>query len=303
MARQPIALQPKALRLALFGRGPWGRTIERTLRALPYVSVTVVARGEAPPRDPDGVVIATASASHADVALPYLEAGIPTFIEKPMATNTTDAYRICAAAARGGGAVFVGHIHLHNPAFRALLELLPALGATRAVTCEGMNDRPRADASLLSDWLPHDLSMGLAVFGRFPDRVSAVALGGSPLAQAAVTTFHFGEAPMVSTMSWVSPVRRQTMTITGKNGTLSFDDKAEKKLMLRQEGIQGGTISHPAYDDELPLTRELRSFVDAIRAGSTDRSQAALGLTVVRMIAAAEDSLAQGGAVVKIQAM
>ena len=73
--------------------------------------------------------------------------------------------------------------------------------------------------------------------------------------------------------------------------------------MLRQEGIQGGTISHPAYDDELPLTRELRSFVDAIRAGSTDRSQAALGLTVVRMIAAAEDSLAQGGAVVKIQAM
>ena len=298
MARQPMALQLKALRLALIGRGPWGRTIERTLCALPSVSVTVVARGEAPPRDPDGVVIATASATHADVALPYLEAGIPTFIEKPMATNATDAYRICAAAARGGGAVFVGHIHLHNPAFRALLELLPALGAIRAVTCEGMNDRPRADASLLWDWLPHDLSMALAVFGRFPDRVSAVALGGSPPAQAAVTTFHFGEAPMVSTMSWVSPVRRQTMTVTGANGTLSFDDKAENKLMLRQGGIN----SHPAYENELPLTRELRSFVDAIRAGSTDRSQAALGTAVVRMIAAAEDSLAQGGAVIKIKA-
>lgn len=297
MARRPMALQLKALRLALFGRGPWARNIEHTLRDLPHVSVTLVGRGDPPPRDPDGVVIATASATHADVALPYLEAGVPTFIEKPMATSVADAERICAAAVRGGGAVFVGHVHLHNPAFRTLLNVLPTLGALSSVTCEGMNDRPRADASLLADWLPHDLSMALAVFGRFPERVSAVALGGTTLAQAAVTTFHFGEVPMVSTLSWVSPVRRQTMTIAGADGTLIFDDKAPKKLTLRQ----GGKNAHyPAYDDEPPLTREMRAFVEAIRAGSTDHSQAALGAAIVRMIAAAEDSLAQGGAVVKI---
>ena len=103
---------------------------------------------------------------------------------------------------------------------------------------------------------------------------------------------------MVSTVSWLSPVRRRQMTIQTDNGTLIFDDKAERKLTLP---LQGGTVSHhPAYDDEPPLTREMRSFVDVIRAGSTERSQAALGVAIVRMIAAAEDSLAQGGAVIKI---
>src|SRR5262249_19129600 len=124
----------------------------------------------------------------------------------------------------------------------------------------------------------------------------AVTLGGSPIV-AAVTTFHFGEVPVVSTMSWVSPVRRQTMVVAGMNGTLTFDDKAPKKLTLRQ----GGNYHHPAYDDELPLTRELHQFVEAIRAGSTDRSQAALGAAIVRMIAAAEASLAQGGAEIRIK--
>jgi UDP-N-acetylglucosamine 3-dehydrogenase len=298
MTRRPMTLRLKALRLALFGRGPWGRNIERTLRAFPHISVTVVARGATPPRDLDGVVIATPGATHAELAIPYIEAGIATFIEKPMATTRADAERIVAAAERAGGTVFVGHVHLHNPAFRTLLDVLPTLGAIRSLTCEGMNDRPRADCSVLWDWLPHDLTMALAMFGRLPDRVSTVGLGGSPVTQAAVATFHFGGVPMVSTVSWLSPVRRQQMTIQTGNGTLIFDDKAERKLTL----LQGGTISHhPTYDDELPLTREMRSFVEVIRSGTTDRSQAVLGAAVVRMIAAAEKSILLGGASVRIE--
>jgi UDP-N-acetylglucosamine 3-dehydrogenase len=284
------------LRIGLIGRGPWGRNIERTLLSFTDVAITHIGRGETAAPELDGVVIASASATHAELAIPYIEAGIPTFIEKPMATSYADARRICAAAERAAGTVFVGHIHLYNPAFLALLDMQPRLGPIRSVTCHGMNDRLRTDSSVVWDWLPHDLSMALAIFRRPPDRVSAKALVRAPVTQAAVATFAFGNVPMVSTVSWLSPIRRQTMTVAAENGTLVFDDKAERKLAVRQ----GSTVSYPAYDDELPLTREMRLFVEAIRSGAGDHSQALQGAAIVRMIAAAERSIAQGAAAVKI---
>jgi predicted dehydrogenase len=287
------------LRIGLIGRGPWGRNIEKALLSLPDVSVSVVARSEAAPCDIDGVVIATASASHAEVALPYIEAAIPTFIEKPLATNSADAKRICAAAERAGATVFVGHIQLHNPAFVALLDTLSRMGAIRMVTCHGMNDRPRADSSVLWDWLPHHLSMALAIFRQPPDRVAATALAGAPETQSAVATFTFGDKPLISTVSWLSPIQRRTMRVETENGTVIFDDKSERKLTVRQ----GSTVSYPPYDGEPPLTRELRLFTEAIRSGATDRSQALQGAAIVRMIAAAEHSIAQGGIAVEIEAL
>jgi predicted dehydrogenase len=116
------------------------------------------------------------------------------------------------------------------------------------------------------------------------------------LTQAAVATFAFGNVPMISTVSWLSPIRRQTMTLEAENGTLVFDDKAERKLTVRQ----GHAVSHPAYEKELPLTREMRLFTEAIRSGKPDHSQAAQGAAIVRMIAAAEDSISLGGAAVEI---
>jgi hypothetical protein len=131
------------LRLGLAGHGRWGHNIERTLQSLGDVAVTILAKGEKPRAALDGVIVATQSAAHAEVALPYIEAGIATFIEKPMATTVGDARRIRDAAERHRTIVFVGHIYLYNPAFLRALELLPALGDVRYLLCEGMNNRPR----------------------------------------------------------------------------------------------------------------------------------------------------------------
>jgi predicted dehydrogenase len=160
------------VRLGLVGRGRWGQNIERTLRSFPDVSLTIIARGDPAPRL-DGVVIATPSATHAEIALPYVTAGVPTFIEKPMVTTVADAERLRDAAEKSGGLVFVGHIFLYHPAFVAVLELVPKLGKLRYLACEGVNDRPRRDSSVLWDWLPHHLSMAGAIFGRDPAEVCA----------------------------------------------------------------------------------------------------------------------------------
>ena len=285
------------LRLGLIGRGRWGRNIERTLLSLTDIAIIPIGRNEPRRRDLDGVLIATPCATHADLALPYIADGIPTFIEKPMVTSVRDAERIREAAHRSGAVVAVGHIHIHNPAFQVLLAALPSLGSIRYVLCETMNRMPRQDASILWDWLPHHLSMGQAIFGRTAESASAWPLENAPRLQAVMARFVFDGVPWLSTISWLSHVRRQSLTVCGDKGTIVFDDKAEAKLVQYGED---GEKTYPLYGPELPLTLELMQFIKQIRSRAVDHSELEQAISIVRTIAAAEQSISSGGLPIEV---
>jgi predicted dehydrogenase len=155
-----------------------------------------------------------------------------------------------------------------------------------------MNDRPRADSSVLWDWLPHDLSMAHKIFGRSPDRVIAWAIAGGSRPVAAVSKFQFGDTPVVCTTSWLSSVQRKRTTVACEEVTLVFDNKAERQLALYNKNNEP---AYPEYSDELPLTREMSAFLQAVRSGRADPRQAELGTAIVRGIAAAEESIGSGG--------
>lgn len=281
-----------ALRLGLVGRGRWGRNIERTLASFPDVTLTIVERGAKPDSTLDGVLIATPSATHAAVVLPYIEAGIASFIEKPMATSVVDAERIVTAAERSGATVFIGHIYLYHPAFVKLLELLPPLGPVRRIICESGNDSPRPDSSVLWDWLPHDLAMAFAVLRGEPGSVRAWSLLGGAHAEAAVSEFQFGDATLVSIANWHSHVRVRRVTVVGDRAVVIFDDKADFKLTVhdRDHGI-----SHPPHSNDPPLGCEIRAFLEVVRLGRLGASHIETGMFVARAIAAAERSIKTGG--------
>lgn len=77
---------------------------------------------------PDLVVIATYSDSHADFACAAMEAGAHVFIEKPLATTVSDAKRVVAAAIKHNRKVVVGYILRHHPSWKRLIEEARALG-------------------------------------------------------------------------------------------------------------------------------------------------------------------------------
>lgn len=280
------------LQLGLVGRGPWAGNIERALCSFPDVSVTRISSREEPPAGLAGVLIATRSATHAEIALRYIEAGVKTFIEKPMTTTIADAERIRIAAQRSGTLVFVGHIYLHHPAFLSALELLPTMGKIRHVLCEGMNDRPRTDSSVLWDWLPHHLSMASAIFGCHPANAQAWCLHGSAMPEAAIAKFQYADTTMVSAISWLSSAPRRRISIVGEKQTLIFDDRADRRLSIHNKS---GEITYPAYSDDLPLTREMDTFLKAIRSDKFCPTQVDIGVAVVRAIAAAEESIRLDG--------
>ncbi len=64
---------------------------------------------------PEGVIIATPTATHAAIALTCAARGVPMLVEKPIADSLAQARRIVTAAAHHSVAVLVGHHRRHNP--------------------------------------------------------------------------------------------------------------------------------------------------------------------------------------------
>ncbi|MDP3685856.1 MAG: Gfo/Idh/MocA family oxidoreductase [bacterium] len=306
--------------LGLIGRGRWGANIQRTLQQLPgcrlkYEETREWKRLLRVP-DLDGVLIATPGSTHANIALPFVERGIPTFVEKPLTTSLRDALRLEAAAKKSGALVFVGHVHLYSPAYRKAKVLARRAGRIRFLYAEGMNNGPyRDDMSALWDWAPHDLAMTLDLVGKPPRTVQAT--GFSILRPRTklhdIATLHVafhGGMRFLGTYSWMAPEKRKRFVIHGTRHTIIYDDVAERKVTLfRNLGplAHGSnvtrrepTVQHPSYRATPPLTEELRAFVRCIRTGKRPLSDLAQGVTVVRILDAAERSIARGGTAVTL---
>lgn len=85
----------------------------------------------------DAVLVLTPDHAHAPVAIACLEAGIPTFCEKPLATTIEDADAILTAAARNRARLYVGHNMRHMPAMRTMKDIIDSgrIGEVKAVWC------------------------------------------------------------------------------------------------------------------------------------------------------------------------
>ncbi len=77
---------------------------------------------------PDLVVVATYSDSHADYACAAMETGAHVFVEKPLATNVTDARRVVETATRLNCKLVVGYILRHHPSWMRLIAEARDLG-------------------------------------------------------------------------------------------------------------------------------------------------------------------------------
>jgi predicted dehydrogenase len=71
---------------------------------------------------PDGVIIASPNVLHLAMALDCVGQGVPALIEKPVTETVASAQRLCAAVARSGVPMLVGHHRRHNPLIKAARE-------------------------------------------------------------------------------------------------------------------------------------------------------------------------------------
>jgi predicted dehydrogenase len=291
-------------RIALLGCGRWGRNILRDLlslgcevfvadpnpEALKYAQsagaqILGTTLNDLP--QSDGLVIASPTSTHAAVIESALFRGAPIFVEKPMICNLADAQRL---AERAEGRLFVMDKWRYHPGIEELRRICESGELGR---CFGMRleqagwGLPHDDVDVIWILLPHCISIALEVLGHVPAARHAFAEQhkGRALSMHAV----LGDSPWVTMeVSVRSPVKRREFYLHCEDGVAWLDEGWSDHIKIaRGAGVSGGEateIERRPVSPELPLLRELRSFVDHLGGGPPPRSSAREGVLAVQRI-------------------
>ncbi len=86
---------------------------------------------------PDAIVLATPNALHVEQALQCIAAGLPVLLEKPIATELTDAQRLVDEVERCGARLLIGHHRAHSPIMARAREVIESGRLGRLVSVMG----------------------------------------------------------------------------------------------------------------------------------------------------------------------
>jgi predicted dehydrogenase len=272
--------------------------------------------------DVDAVVIATPATTHYELARAALLAGKHVLCEKPLTMSADECERLIELADERKLTLFVGHTFVYNPAVRAAGafvaddELGPALYAQAVWAAPGP---VRKDVDALWDLAPHPVSILMHVFDAEPTCVTATGQAVLVPGRADVVSLHlrFDERLSASLhLSWLAPVKVRTVTITGRRRIALFDDlePVDKLRLFDTESLRTNgahptertlalptePVHVPAIPSGEPLASQFDHFLACCRDGLTPESDGHAGTNVVKVLEAAEASLAEGGRLMEL---
>ena len=217
----------------------------------------------------DAVTIAAPTVAHVDLALPFLEAGIATLVEKPIASSVAQADRLLEAAEKGGAILATGHTERFNP---AVAMAMPLIKEPRFVEIHRLGTFPERslDIDVIFDLMIHDLDLLLTIVKSPVAAIEAVGVNVlTPKADIANARLRFESGCIANvTASRISRDRVRKARFFQRDSYVSIDYAAQELEGFRlitggdRPVIQGGKL--PVTNEE-PLRRELEDFVQAVR--------------------------------------
>jgi predicted dehydrogenase len=217
----------------------------------------------------NAVTVAVPTVAHLDVALPFLQAGVATLIEKPIAPSVADADRLVETAERSGAMLATGHTERFNPAVAAAL---PIISEPRFIEIHRLGTFPERslDIDVIFDLMIHDLDLLLSVVRSEVTGIEAVGVNVlTPKADIANARLRFASGCIANvTASRISRERVRKARFFQNDAYVSIDYASQELEVFRlvKNGprpiIHGGKVE--VVSDE-PLRRELADFVEAVR--------------------------------------
>jgi predicted dehydrogenase len=298
------------LRVGVVGVGHLGQHHARILAAMPNVELVAVvdARPEQAQavaancrttshvdyrpllESVDAVTIAVPTFLHREVAGAFLERGIATLVEKPMAGSAAESEKLVQQARASGALLQVGHIERFNPALRAL-DQLPI--RPKYVSAERLSTYTfrSTDIGVVLDLMIHDLDLLLSLVAAPVRSVAAVGVSlfgeHEDVANARIEFEDGTVANLTASRASFTPTRK--MRIWGAEGYASLDFAARQATLVRPSeqlkhgrlDLEGVDLAQPAAVREHLFGKVLR--VDRVQA----ESQEPLALELENFVAAA----------------
>jgi predicted dehydrogenase len=265
----------------------------------------------------DAVAIATPVATHYALAKAALRAGKHVLVEKPLAASVAEAAELVALAGDVGRVLLVDHIFLYTPAVAKMAELVHAGAVGDLLFIDSVRINLgvfQHDVSVLWDLAPHDLSIIDELIGCEPLSVMAVGASRTVEGRADIAYLHleYPNGLLASLhLNWLSPVKVRHFLVGGSGKSILYDDlDASERLKVYDRGVnvssdpdgmrdvlisyRSGDVVSPKLDATEPLFRLVEHFADCTERCAVPISGGEQGLRVVRILEAAQRSLARG---------
>jgi len=247
------------------------------------------------PDELDAAIVAVPTVHHVTVAVPLLERGVPTLVEKPLAADLAGADAILEAAQRGGVEVAVGHVERFQPGLRKVR----AMGVEpRFIECHRLAPLSfrSMDVGVVHDLMIHDLDLILDLVGSEVESIDAA--GGAiltdheDLASVRLVFANGARANVTASRASMAPMRR--FRLFSSSGYVSLDFTKNYGIVIRkgpewesgrkalreldpamlpekQEWLKTKVLNIEELElggEQRPLQAELESFFTCIREGT-----------------------------------
>ena len=298
------------------------KRLEHIAGLYPTVKITTNYRELIESPDVDAVMVATPVATHHRFASEALAAGKHVYVEKPLARSVKEVEDLMRLAEEHGKVLMVGHTFLYTGAVEKMKALVDdgELGELQYIRTMRVNlGLFQKDINVLWDLAPHDLSIILHLTGKLPRFVSASGKGHVSEVEDVASLYLEFEDGLEAYLfnSWLDPHKQRYTTVVGDKKMLVYDDvEPQEKIHIYDRGVEKpayydtfgdfaysyryGDIVTPMLKNEEPLRVLVRHFVECCETGAAPRTGGDDGLTVVRILEAADRSLAAGGAKVEV---
>ena len=334
------------MKVGIIGFGYWGTNLVRNFANLPGVILkTVVDKRHERSQflatlcqsavfstDPDdiindpeidAVVIATPVFTHFDLAFRSLSKGKHVLVEKPMASNMSEALTLIDLASKQKKVLMIDHTYLYTGAVQKMRTLIDAghIGNIKYFDSTRINlGIFQPDVNVLWDLATHDISILNFLIKENPVSVQATGIShtNNGIENIAYLTINYGTGFMAHfNCSWSSPVKIRMMLIGGDKKMIVFNDlEPTEKVKVYDTGYnhktdedkknilvdyRAGDIYIPKLDTREALSVMAADFRDAVINGNQPLASDHSGVKVLKILEASQQSIKNKGAEVEIE--
>jgi predicted dehydrogenase len=267
----------------------------------------------------DAVAVITPVWTHFELTQKALENGKHVFVEKPFTSTVAQAEQLIELAEKKNLKIMVDHTFLYTGAVKKIRQLIDedALGGLYYYDSTRVNlGLFQHDVNVIWDLAPHDLSIMDYLIKQRPEAL--VATGAQHLngcEDVAFITVYFPSNIIAHiNVNWLSPVKVRTTLLGGEKKMLVWNDlEADEKIKIYDKGVdvkngdgvyellvsyRSGDMWAPRVEQVEALKAESSCFVDCVLGDKIPINDGAAGLRMVKMLAAADQSVRERGKLV-----
>ena len=257
----------------------------------------------------DGIVIATNTKSHYQIAKACLKKNNNIFVEKPVTNDSSKLIKLINLAKVKKKIIMSGYIYYYNQHIEFIKKILnkKGLGKVLYVSFERLNLGPvRNDISSAWDLSSHDISICNYFFKK---KIKLVSSSGCDILKEKINDISLisakvGDIKVDFKSSWLNPEKVRKIVIVGKKKMLLYNEidfknpikiynkyasypnvgKFSKKFFTQKANIYYGSTISPKVKSNSPLENEMREFLKCCKGKKTPKTSAEISLKILNIL-------------------